>query len=45
MSIEENKKIVYGFYPEIINNNNDEATGNFLTDDFVRNGVQRGADG
>jgi len=45
MSLEQNKQIVEEFYTEIINNRNFEAIGNYLTDDFMHNGEQRGAAG
>lgn len=40
-----NKQLAAAFYEEIINKKNVEAIGNYLTDDFIHNGVQRGVEG
>ena len=41
----ENKKVVAGFYREIVNNKNINAIEDFLTDDYIYNGEKRGAQG
>lgn len=45
MSLEENKKIVSGFYQTIINEKKIDFIGQYLTDDFIHNGEQRGIKG
>jgi len=43
--LENNKTIAAGFYSEIINKNNLDVIGDYLTDDFTHNGVKMGIDG
>ncbi|HEX2787019.1 MAG TPA: ester cyclase [Ignavibacteria bacterium] len=45
MDLEENKKIVQEFYHTIINEKKIDFIGQYLTDDFVHNGEQRGIKG
>lgn len=39
------KNIAAGFYEEVINKKNIDAIGNYLTDDFIHNGEERGISG
>lgn len=45
MGLEENKKVVQEFYHTIINEKKIDFIGQYLTDDFVHNGEQRGIKG
>lgn len=45
MQIEDNRQIAAGFYEEVINKKNIDAIGDYLTDDFIHNGAQRGIEG
>ncbi len=45
MGNEDNKTIVRDFYNEIINERKIDTIGKYLTDDFIHNGEQRGAEG
>lgn len=45
MQTPENKEIAEGFYREIINNRSVKNIGDFLTEDFIHNGEQRGIKG
>lgn len=45
MSLVDNKRVVSGFYKEIVNNKNINAIEDFLTDDYIYNGQQHGAHG
>jgi predicted ester cyclase len=45
MGLEENKKIVSGFYQTIVNEKKIDFIGQYLTDDFIHNGEQRGIKG
>jgi len=41
----DNKNIAAAFYEEVMNKRNVDSIGNYLTDDFIHNGVQRGVEG
>lgn len=43
--ISHNKEVVFNFYSEIMNKRKIETIGDYLTDDFTHNGVQRGIEG
>lgn len=45
MQIQNNKNIVSGFYIEVINKRNINSIGDYLTEDFIHNGVLRGITG
>jgi predicted ester cyclase len=45
MGLVENKRVVSGFYKEIVNNKNINAIEDFLTDDYIYNGTKHGAQG
>lgn len=44
-TLDENKQIAASFYREVINNKKLDSIGNYLTDDFIHNGVKKGVEG